>query len=543
MALFLAPVAVCCGLLLAATSGTPHGAERFARPSRRPMLAFRLVLRQPGAAHLQPFLLGLGAPGSPRYHRYLSARAFGAHFGLSPQRLGQLRALLRGQGVTVLASYPQRTTLDVQASPEVSARLFGVRLRGSADGTPRVPVAFGHARVPRMMRGFVSAVSGLGPGPTELPDDVPAGGLLPTDAHVAYDLAPLYRQQITGQGETVAIISFANFNQSDLDRFDAQLGLPALHPVSVPVDGGATDTDPGDEAEVALDLELVHETAPSATILDYNAPQAGTSSGDTLGAIIDRIVADGRTKLVSDSWGACELETSRTEVLADERAIEAAEAQGISIFKAAGDAGAYQCQRSDLSDHRLSVEWPTSSPGVIAVGGTALSIDSNGSYAGETAWEGALEQSGTGGGLSTYFPRPAWQSAPGVRTVYSNGKRQIPDVAANADPSTGWTAFTNGSAGQIGGTSAATPFWVGSMALIDEYAQRHGATRVGFVTPMLYAIASTPQVFPSFHDITIGANRYYPATRGWDFATGLGSPDVYNLAQDVTAYLKRHHAG
>jgi kumamolisin len=99
--------------------------------------------------------------------------------------------------------------------------------------------------------------------------------------------------------------------------------------------------------------------------------------------------------------------------------------------------------------------------------------------------------------------------------------------------------YTGGAVSVAGGTSAATPFWAASMALIAEYAGHHGARPPGFVDPMLYAIAARPQRAPAFHDITIGANRYYPASAGWDFATGLGSPEVANLARDVLAYLKR----
>jgi subtilase family serine protease len=114
-------------------------------------------------------------------------------------------------------------------------------------------------------------------------------------------------------------------------------------------------------------------------------------------------------------------------------------------------------------------------------------------------------------------------------------------VSANADPNTGWALVTDGSLAPTAGTSAAAPFWAGAMALIEQYARQHGVRRLGFVDPMLYRIASTPQAAPPFHDITVGTNRYYPATPGWDFATGLGSPDVYNLAQDVVRYLKSRH--
>ena len=129
-------------------------------------------------------------------------------------------------------------------------------------------------------------------------------------------------------------------------------------------------------------------------------------------------------------------------------------------------------------------------------------------------------------------------------TDESGGRTEVvttsADVSAASDPSTGWAIVQDGQLGEVGGTSAATPFWAGTAALIDQYAHGQGIKALGFIDPMLYAIASSAQPAAPFHDITIGTNRYYPATAGWDFATGLGSPDVFNLAQDIVAYLKSH---
>jgi kumamolisin len=300
------------------------------------------------------------------------------------------------------------------------------------------------------------------------------------------------------------------------------------------------DSSSGGEQEAELDLEMIHAVAPQAQILDYNSPGFTTTGADGLGDIIDKIVADGKADIVSDSYGFCELNWPRADIQRDEQAIEAAVAQGISIFKSSGDNGAYECQKFTTGDHRLSVEWPASSPGVVAVGGTSLSVSATGGYSGETAWEGTLENAGGGGGLSTIFRRPSWQRAPGVISRFSDGMRQIPDVSANADPISGWAVITGGQLSPTAGTSAAAPFWAGAMALIEQYARQHGVPHLGFVDPMLYAIASTPQPNPPFHDITVGTNRFYPATVGWDFATGLGSPDVWNLARDIVAYLHSH---
>jgi subtilase family serine protease len=501
---------------------------------------FTLVLRLPGEAHLRRFLNELTDPGSPDYHHFIGAGVFGERFGVSRAVLDRASALLARDGVQVTASYPQRTALDVRATAGTIDRVFGVRLmdwRGADGQIYHAPL--GAASVPGDLNQAVSGVAGLDGTAFVADDSAAIQGLAPASARSAYDIDSLVDQGVSGQGENIAVVEFSQFDQSDLDGFDQQFNLPDVAPSSVAVDGGATDTSSSGVAEADLDLEVAHEIAPSAGLLDYNAPQSTSSGADTFGNIVDRITADGQARIVSDSWGSCELDTPRSDIQRDEQALEAAAARGISVFVAAGDTGAYTCQEDTDSDHRLSVSWPSSSPLAVSVGGTSLSITTNGAYEGETAWNDTLEQMGGGGGLSVDYARPVWQIGPGVANQFSNGMRQLPDVAAAADPWSGWDTYTGGAVTVAGGTSAATPFWAASMALVAEYARLHGAGQLGFVDPMLYAIAARPQRVPAFHDITIGSNRYYPATPGWSFATGLGSPEVANLGENVVAYLKR----
>jgi subtilase family serine protease len=523
------------------------GPRPLGRTSASALVDFSLVLRLPGQRRLDRFLKQVYDPRSRAFHHFIGARTFGERFGVSRAALdGAIRSLAR-DGVQITGEYPQRTALDARAPARVVERLFGVGLRDYLGaGGRRFHAPVGVPSIPAGLAPAVSAVAGLDGSYRFSSDDVPTSGLDPSDASAAYDIAPLHSQGIDGQGEKLAVISFGTFQQSNLEGFDRRFGLPVQAPVDAsmpPPLGGAIDSSSGVQEEVELDFDVAHEIAPQAQLLDYNAPYVDGSGAGTLGAVIDKIVADGQADIVSDSYGSCELITDTADLRRDEQAIEAAEAHGVSIFKSAGDAGAYQCQRTNRADHRLSVEWPASSPGVVAVGGTSLSIAENGDYSGETAWEGTLTQQGGGGGLSAIFPRPAWQRALGVDNRFSNGKRQVPDVSANGDTASGWTLVDRGQLTQVGGTSASTPFWAASMALIEQYARRHGVRHLGFIDPVLYALASSPQRYPPFHDVTVGANRFYPATAGWDFATGLGSPDVYNLARDVVAYLKAHGAG
>jgi kumamolisin len=511
------------------------------------MVDFSLVLRLPGKHRLDRFLRQLYDPRSPGFHRFIGASSFGERFGVSRNALrGAIRALSH-DGVQITAEYPQRTALDARAPASVVDRLFGVRLMDYlGPHGRRFHAPLGTPSVPGPLSPAVSSVAGLDGRYAPVSDDVPVSGLNPTDASTAYDIAALRRQGIDGHGVKVAVIAFGTFRPSNLEGFDRQFGLPVQGPVDAalrPPLGGATDSSSDVQEEVELDLDIAHEIAPGAQLLDYNAPFVDGSGAQTLGAVIDRIVADGQAEIVSDSYGVCELPSNQADFQRGEQAIEAAEAHGVTIFKSAGDAGAYQCQRTNAADHRLSVEWPASSPGVVAVGGTSLSLAQDGSYAAETAWQDTLSQQGGGGGVSAIYQRPPWQRALGVVNRYSDGRRQIPDVSANADIASGWEVFQGGQLTQLGGTSASTPFWAGTMALIEQYAHQHGIRRLGFVDPLLYALASSPQRYAPFHDVTVGNNRFYPATAGWDFATGLGSPDVYNLARDVVAYLKAHGGG
>ena len=542
------------GAVITARATTPGrdavrsgGTRQLGRTSPSAVVDFSLVLRLPGQRRLNRFLQEVYDPRSPAFHHFIGASSFGERFGVSRVALrGAIRSLARS-GVRVTASYPQRTALQARAPAGVVERLFGVSLMDYlGPGGRRFHEPVGSPSIPTGLAGTVSAVSGLDGRYQLASDDVPTSGLDPTDANAAYDIAPLRAQGIDGHGVKIAVISFGTFRQSNLEGFDRLFGLSAQLPTDAslpPPLGGATDSSGDVQEEVELDFDVSHEIAPGAELIDYNAPYVDGSGVGTLGAVIDKIVADGQANIVSDSYGSCELSTELADVRRDEQAIEAAEAHGVSIFKSAGDAGAYQCQRTNRADHRLSVEWPASSPGVVAVGGTSLSIGQSGGYAGETAWEGTLTQQGGGGGLSAIVPRPSWQRALGVDNRFSDGKRQVPDVSANGDTGSGWTLFEDGQRTQVGGTSASTPFWAGTMALIEQYARQHGVPRLGFIDPVLYALAATPQRYPPFHDVTVGANRFYPATKGWDFATGLGSPDVYNLARDVVAYLKEHGAG
>ncbi len=389
----------------------------------------------------------------------------------------------------------------------------------------------------------------------------PPTQLTPAGIQAAYDIAPLYTTvftstngltttaAITGGGQTIALYELSPFDPNDIAAYDAAFGIAAAPPISIPVDGGATDAygDAGAQ-ETALDIELAQAVAPGARILVYTGP-AAPNSADAVAAddIYARIIEDGKAQVLSTSWGQCE-DAAQTDQPPDftllHNLFAQAVAEGMTVVAASGDNGAYDCLSADGSTPdvtKQTVDYPASDPYVIAVGGTQLALALNGSIASEAGW------AGSGGGLSNTFARPAWQTGPGVDNILSNGKRQVPDVALNAG--TAYAVWLNGWRIQGGvGTSAATPIWAGLLALGNQlrYAAAGAAGAppsscatvpgLGDIHQELYQLAAAPNGPPAFRDITAGlSNGFATPGPGWDYVTGLGVPDATVLLHTLVA--------
>ena len=207
-------------------------------------------------------------------------------------------------------------------------------------------------------------------------------------------------------------------------------------------------------------------------------------------------------------------------------ACQAAATLGITITAAAGDNGTTDGATGN------NVDFPASSPHVLACGGTRL--ESSGStIASEVVWnELALNEGATGGGVSNVFPLPTWQSTAGVpKPTTSTGGRGVPDVAGDADPSTGYNVRVDGQNLVIGGTSAVAPLWAGLIAV----ANAQNGKSAGFLQPQIYGVKAKP----AFRDITSGNNGAFSAGPGWDACTGLGSPVAGQLIAVVKPSAKK----
>jgi subtilase family serine protease len=545
-------------VLVAACGAAPKAAEtntqaaEFGPTADNEQVRFTVSLRLPGEAAMEAYVVGLATPGSGTYRNFLTPAEFGERFGLSLARIEEIAAWLETGGFAVQL-LPQRTSLEVSGSAAQVRQLLGVELldRSTASGV-RYHVPVGEAQIPRAIATDVAAVLGLNTEPVIRPSGRPTdlrkgagSGLVPDVVSRAYEIEPLHAAGLHGEGMTIAIVSFDTFTPSDVDVFDQRFNNSDGLPVELVRLPGAPDEIGDGTGEVALDIQVIRGIAPKAQIINYEGP----NTSDGFVPIVARIVADGRAKVVSVSWGLCENWSSLDAMRAEQREIAAAFAAGISIFTSSGDDAAYDCRRVNISDDpferdiSVGVDWPSGSPNVISVGGTFLSIRQDGTYLEEAGWEDPLGGSGGGGGLSRYHDRPEWQVGVGVDNAASNGKRQVPDVAGPADPNSGFqVTYTEPGqglvTGMVGGTSAAAPFFAASMLLTQQLAQREGVAALGPLGPVLYQVAAEQPSGAVFHDIVRGGNLFYSAGPGWDYSTGLGTPRVAPLARAIVDSLK-----
>jgi kumamolisin len=538
-------------ILFAAGSPAPPPRARevaWRNPTQRPapsaMIAFELELRVRERA-LRRYMAGLFEPSSALYGHYVSPSEFGRRFGIGPVAERRLARRLHALGIEVISPYPDDTAIGVRATAATIRRIFGSTIRHHRDSGGAYDEPTPAPRVPAALARWVTGISGLD---TKLPvqtDDLPNPGVLtPTLATSGYDVTPLSSDGDKGNGQTIGLLSLGQYSKPDYEAFSREFNLPATLPQTVSLGPIGQNGNASDNAvEANLDVDVLHGIAPQAQIINYELNFA------QLDGVIRAIVKAGRVRIVSASFGICDGRSDdAVQVPAQfrqsvENALLVAAAAGVSFYFSTGDAGAYDCQRDSTSDTNLTVEFPSDAPYAIAVGGTVLSETSSGAYLDETGWQDTGSSGGGGGGLNPFDAAPPWQLPAAEVPGISNGKRQTPDVSAAAGDSSPW--LLNDGIGQGGwdaraGTSAATPFWAASMALVAQYAQAHGAGPVCFAAPLLYDVAEQSWQNAPFHDVTLGGNRYYQARPGWDFATGWGSPDVRNLATAIVAWRAEH---
>jgi subtilase family serine protease len=473
--------------------------------------------------------------------QHVTPAEYTALFGPDPQAVSHVQSVLNSSGFS--ASWtPGAALLIASGSVGAADRLFGVRIdqRVGPDGVRFFAPAHAPA-IPASLQPAVNGFSGLDNYPRLSPRAVRSVfGLTPSDAMDFYDMTSLRNAGLDGAGITVVFIEIDRFDPAMLDEFAAKFTPGAPFNVEVHSDSAHWGDPMTEKGETDMDLEIVHALAPRAKeVVYYAAPD------DRLYVAEQALFAAYPQGAVeSKSLGQCEPSEGRASLKVIDDATKAAAAQGWSIFVASGDAGAFTCTPSG-DPNTLAVSGDAAVDNVTAVGGTTAMLSATGGYYKEAAWGEPISQWGSGGGLSMFFERPGWQAGPGVANQYSNGMRQVPDVSGNADPLSGWDIFSNGMEQPGGGTSASAPFWAACAALIDQNLSKKGLPLIGFANPALYRFTQGAPGLPApaLHDVSTGTNLYYPATQGWDYSTGLGTPDVAALADDFDWYEGKIKAG
>jgi kumamolisin len=324
----------------------------------------------------------------------------------------------------------------------------------------------------------------------------------------ALQLATLYNfpKNLNGTGQKIGIIELGGgYVLSDIKTYLSSLGISTNPNVTaVSVDGATnnpSDTS-GANVEVILDIEIIAALAPAASIFVYFAPNTDQGFYDAINAAINN-----GCSLISISWGGPENQWASTTLTSYNNLFNTASTKNVTILVAAGDQGSSDGETGN------NVDFPASSPYALGCGGTSLYTNDGTNISNEVVWDNN-PSSATGGGISKVFTEPSYQSSV---TFPLTGKRGVPDVAADADPNTGYVIYSQSEGGSIvvGGTSAVAPLWTGLLARINQSIGHN----VGFLQPIIYANKS------AFHDITQGNNGTYSATVGWDPCTGCGSPN------------------
>jgi len=448
-------------------------------------------------------------------------------YGADPADIDTVRAAVTDAGLTVLEEHPESRTVRVSGPASDVARFFGTDLRtlDEPEGGATRRVREGTLSVPTSLRGVVTAVLGLDDRPQAATRHIVANTSAVSTSYTPLDLATVYGMpQADGTGQTIAIIELGGgFGQSDLDTYFKGLGLTTPTVTAQGVDGAKNvpGQDPqGADGEVLLDIEVAGAIAPKSSVVVYFAPN--TDAG-FLDAVTTATHASPTPVAISISWGQSEDQwTAQARTSMDDAFADAA-ALGITVTAAAGDHGSSD---SDTSGNDTHVDFPASSPHVLACGGTSLHA-SGGTVQSETVWNDGGSGGATGGGVSDVFGVPSWQSTAGVPTTAS-GKagRGVPDVAGDADPQTGYRVYVDGSATVIGGTSAVAPLWAGLIARIAQVSNK----RPGLAQSILYDGAAAGKPVAALRDITSGSNGAYSAGVGWDPCTGLGVPSSSTAA-------------
>ena len=484
----------------------------------RPITA-ALSLKLHNQQAFEKFLADVQNPASPQYHRFLTPAQFNARFGPTQADVDKAVSFLGKAGATGIEVSGNRQVVTFTGSAAQLESAFRTRIGNYHDQASGRDFFANDAvpAVPASVSDVVGNVVGLDNHAVRTHQSKPLAqpnvvkSVTPPVLKTAYGTSSL---SATGSGVNVGFVEFDGYQKSNITKYDSTYGLSAGSVTTVPVSGANYDSSPGGgQIEVELDIEVVHALAAAANDYVYEAPNS--SAGEL--AMYQKIASDAKVDVVSISWGACEAAEGSSAAKSVSSAIATGTAEGISYFAAAGDDGTTDCYRQTGSAAK-GVDFPASSPNVSGVGGTKLSVTSSNGYSSEVVWNDGNSGGSTGGGISTVFTAPSWQSS--QSTTY----RKVPDVSADASPTSGYYIYSAGTWETVGGTSGATPLWAAFAALQNRV---HGGA-LGNLNPKFYSIGNGSSYGTGFHDVTSGNNTLHGTTgfsagTGYDQVTGWGS--------------------
>jgi len=544
-----------------------------------------VTLKLPDPSAVTTFIASLSERHSPDFQHFLRPGQFGQLFGPPLSQVAAVEAVLRADGLRPGPVSRNRLSIPVTATASAIDRAFHVNLVryrlpsgrkafttlsapsisasvaadvegivGLSDLVQPTSLALHWTKVRGKdpLAGLAVQAAGSGPTPCAAATTVAQnyGSFTANQFATYYHMTPLYAQGDFGQGVHIALVELEDDSPTDIAAYQSCYGTHTVVNY-IPVDGGTSPDHTygrSGTGEAALDIEDVIGIAPEATIDVYQGPQDADTSQilDVYSAILN---AD-TDPVVSTGWGGCEPDADPALLSAEHDLFSQAATQGQVVFAAAGDTGSTDCygDPSSANGSQLAVDDPASQPYVVGVGGTSIVIGSDT----ETAWNDSGGVNGAGGGgVSREWCMPAYQYQPDIAGLISSDSlaaptacgtkrpymREVPDVSADADPVTGYVTFWDGAwQGGEAGTSASTPLWAAAAVLIDSspYCSEYDSSdATGTLSTTLYAIADSDYYLSAFFDVTRGKNAYapssytgslYPATKGYDMATGLGTP-------------------
>jgi len=450
--------------------------------------------------------------------RYLSRRQFAARYGAERKDLAAIEEFAIGHGLHVRQASAGRRSVVLAGSAARMQDAFSTRLSRYRSPHGDYRGRSGHLHVPAEVAPAIEAVLGLDDRPQATADcraiprehaeEARRTSFAPSRIAELYE----FPRRLDGSEQRIAVLELGGgFRRSSLRRYFAKLGKPMPSISAVSVDGvrNRPGINHGADGEVVLDVEVIGAIVPGAEQLVYFAP---ASDRGFLDAVTTALFDPRGPSILSISWGQAEAEWTEQGRRALDQAFRAAALLGITVCAASGDNG----WTDGLTGRVAHVDYPASSPHVLACGGTRLAETDDGID--EVVWNDH-DGNSTGGGVSALYDVPSWQAGARVPPSVNEGAdtgRGVPDVAGNADPHTGYLVGDGVTDHSFGGTSAVAPLWA---ALVAQLNQRIGS-RAGFLNPLLYQLDRSV-----FNDVPKGGNGGYRARRGaWDACTGHGTP-------------------